>query len=165
MPRFAQWSIPSRVLSPLSLQLGAVHAAPEAVFEVADVREAVPLARCLRVEVVEHVVAVVADGDLAEDGVAELAAPIERRVGLLLLPVHREDGALLHEAGRGDDAFGRLQVEHADVVVVAEQSPGRFGGVPRDDRQFAVGGQLIGQFGHVDPPANGRLTYTSVRKG
>ena len=81
-------------------QLFVPHAAPEAVLEVTDVRESVPLARRLREEVVEAVVAVVAHRNLAEDGVAELAAAEQRRIRLLLLPVHRKHGALAHQLAR-----------------------------------------------------------------
>ena len=124
------------------------HAAPETVFVVADVREPVPLARRLCEEVVEAIVAVVADRDLAKHGMAELAAVEQRRIRLLLLPVHREYRPFAHQFGGGDDDVGRLQVEHADVVVRTKQAPGGFRRIAAHGGQFAVAGQLGGDVGH-----------------
>jgi hypothetical protein len=100
--------------------LVAGDAVVEAVLRVADVREAVPLRRGLRVEVVDDVVAA---GALAGDRVTEVAAAEQRRIRLLELPVQRERPAAPYQSRRLHRLRRGHEVHAADLVVGAEQAP------------------------------------------
>jgi len=79
----------------------------------------------------------------------EPAPAEERRIRLLLLPVHREHRAPAHEPGGRDDHLGRLQIEHADVVVRAEHSPRGLRRIAGHGGEVAVAGQAGRDVGHL----------------
>jgi hypothetical protein len=124
-------------------------AAVEAVHRVADVTEAVPLARRLRVPVVDQVV--VTDLRVAAEPqhlVLESSAPEERRLRQLELEVEREHLAVAHAADAGEHALGREEVETAEHVVVAPHAP------RGSRRQAGTHGQVVvaRQLSHVHGP-------------
>ncbi|MCZ7578521.1 MAG: hypothetical protein M5U18_16325 [Dehalococcoidia bacterium] len=118
----------------LARHLGALDAVVEAMLGVADVDKGVPLAARLGVEVVEHVVVV--DG-ARDDLLADGASAEEGRVREFECPVEREHLARCDQLRGGGDALGGLEVEQADLVVVAEEPPGGVG------RRAFDGGQLV----------------------
>ena len=87
---------------------------------VADVTEAVPLARRLRVPSMQHVIV---SGARAGHLVLELPSTEQRRIGKRHRPVEGEHRAAPHEPGRRQDPLGRQQVEAAEDVVVAPHAP------------------------------------------
>ena len=107
---------------------------------VTDVAEPVPLARRLRVPVVEHVV-VAGRLLVTGDGVMETAAAEQRRIGKPHRPVEGEHLTALDKAGSGGCLGGRQQVEATEPVT-----PFGMPDVPgtrqsRSSRQLVVRGQ------------------------
>jgi hypothetical protein len=101
---------------------GVGDAVVEAVLRVADMDQGVPLAARLGIEVVEDVV--VADWP-GGDGLADGAAAEEGRVRQFERPIQGEHLSRGDEFRGARDAVGGLEVEQADLVVAAEEPPGR----------------------------------------
>src|SRR5579859_3661400 len=94
----------------------------EAVARVSGVRQAVPLAGTLWVEVVQPVVHRHAAGHL-HHAVRVGAAAEERRVGQVDAPVEAEAHPRADAGRRGLDALRREEVDRAELVVLAEEAP------------------------------------------
>ena len=116
--------------------------APAVVAElwVPDVREGIPLARRLRVEVV---VVVVGPGPEDLRRVAQGLATEHRRIGCLEAPAEREDRTPPHEAGRGEHPLAREQVQGAGAVVRPEDAPSHPGCEVPSPGQVTVAGQAV----------------------
>ena len=125
-------------------------------------RERIPLARRLRVEVVVHVI----EGDQAwfhlvhQPVPGESAVGIHRRVDAVERRIQRKHRALADQSGGSQDAVRGLQVEQADRVVRAEQpppAPAALGG----GGQFVISGQAIpaGIFHRLFTSVLGVLAY------
>ena len=127
---------------------------------VADVSEAVPLARRLRVPPVEHVVVARADV-VAGDLVPERAAGEQRRIGQPHRPVERERRAPLDQARRGDRPLGREQIETAEHVAFRLPDLPRATADPNvaADRRTRGGGRApVGSSPHFSMSRNTRTT-------
>ena len=70
------------------------------------------------------------------------AAAEEWRVWLVDAQVQREHRPLANQLRRGDDALWRQQVEAPELVIVAEEPPGRSFGSAGLDGELGVAGQL-----------------------
>ena len=112
----------------------------------AVVAEAVPLGGGLGVEVVEDVV-FGGDGEAAHGTVFDLVfqrGTIEqRRVGKGAIPVERKDGAALDALCRAQGAFRREQVQAAECVARAPETPGGTRGGAGRDGEFVIGRQTV----------------------
>src|SRR4051794_16301705 len=116
----------------------------EAVFGMADMAEPVPLAGALGVPVRELVV--VARRSIVHR-VLELRPAEQRRPRQLELEVEGEDGAAAHTGGAGLHPFGRQEVEAAEDVTLAPETPRGSRRCAGDDWQLVIGGKRFSHGG------------------
>src|SRR5260221_1311682 len=82
------------------------------------------------------------------------------------MSVHREDGPLTDEPRRGNDNVRRLEIEHAYVVVRAEEPPRRLRRISGHDGKLVITGQRVRNVGHaVVLQDGGRNQPAAVAKG
>ena len=117
--------------------LARLDAAIEAfVFDVADVRQAVPLATFLRVVVVENIV--IREGSQRMNSVRHGAAAKQRRLGEADLGIQAEYSSGLHQARSVHHTLGRQEIQTAEFIVFAEHTPGGAGGGAGLDGQLVI---------------------------
>ena len=126
-----------------------------------EVPEAVPLARRLRIELVEHVI--LSSPRFAAHLVLDGGAPVQRGIGQGAVPIKGKDGASPDEAGRPDDLLRVLEkVEAAEGVVVAPEPPRRAPGCAGSHRKFVVGGQAVLAWSAAHGPESGAEAPSEV---
>ena len=101
---------------------------------VANMSQSIPLCRRLRVEVIVEIVVNIAPQLF--DRMAHRLSMKEGRRGQLELPVQGKDFALPNKGGCICNPLRREQVNRTDLIIIAEQAPGRSGRIAGFNREL-----------------------------